>query len=178
MPLLIAQPSNREDPHALPSLCLRSKPQFCEGWHLARFIVKYLVGCLVIFVWFNSDDTTDRNLGFPDTAIILNIELIISMSMLYHVPSMLGSENKAAKSLRTQVHFMERQRSRREGVGGHWDLLWDKQHKSLYGLCHSGRHYSLILSQERGSWDTERFNNLPKGSILVFCQEVVCKGVF
>lgn len=38
-----------------------------------------------------------RNLGFPDTAIILNIELIISMSMLYHVPSMLGSENKAAK---------------------------------------------------------------------------------
>ena len=52
---------------------------------------------MVIFVWFGSNDTTGRHLGFPDTAIILNIELIISMSMLYHVPSMLGSENKAAK---------------------------------------------------------------------------------
>ena len=73
---------------------------------------------MVIFVWFSSDDTTGRHLGFPDTAIILNIELIISMSMLYHVPSMLGSENKAAKIFVYKC-VLWKDRSRREGVGGH-----------------------------------------------------------
>lgn len=71
---------------------------------------------MVIFVGFNSDDTTGRNLGFPDTAIILNIGLIISMSMLYHVPSMLGSENKAAKkSSYTSAFYGKTEEQERRG---------------------------------------------------------------
>lgn len=91
---------------------------------------------------------------------------------------MLGSENVAAKVLAHACILWKGQRVGEKGQVGIECLLRDnKQDKNLHGWCHSGRHYILCYIKEEAGVQRGSVNP-PKVSILVFCREVVCQGVF